>query len=166
LNIVDITEVGQELLDVLGQYHNPPDREMLIDAALFAYLRGRFESIERQHYVYVYGSTRPRRIDFRQGGTNPIVLEFAVRPPTGGPQLYGSQNATELRKLCRVSRTQARLRALLLLDLYHTATAEDGLRDSYLSINAGRGRFERHSVRVIYVHASMTYDFSWDPYRA
>jgi hypothetical protein len=165
MGIVDIVDSAKEVLDILDAYHNPPGREMLIDAALFSFLRGRFGNVQRQHRVYVYGSKKPKRIDFRYGGSNPIVVEFAVRPPTGGGELYGSQNVSELRKLCRVSHTEARLRALLLLDLYHEPIRQKALHNTYASINAGRGRFKRSAVRVIYVHRDLEFSFSWKPYK-
>lgn len=165
MNISEITEAARSVIDILGEYHNAPHREMLIDPVLFAYLRGKYPSVERQHYVYRYGSHRPQRIDFRSGGHNPVVLEFAVRPATGGGTLAGSQNVSELRKLCRVSRTSARLRALLLVDLFHSPLDKSALQDSYCQINAGRGKFTRSSVRVIYVHAEMSFNFCWDPYK-
>lgn len=166
VNIADITSVGKEVIGMLADYHNAPHREMLIDPALFAYIKGRFGHIERQHYVYRYGSKKPKRIDFRMGGHNPVVIEFAVRPPIGGGTLLGSQNVSELRKLCRVSATQARLRALLLLDLYHTPYDFDTLRDTYERISSGRGNFMRAAVRVIYVHAKADFNFLWQPYSA
>jgi hypothetical protein len=92
-------------------------------------------------------------------------MEFAVRPPKGGGELYGSQNVSELRKLCRVSHTEARLRALLLLDLCHESIKQDALQNTYVSINAGRGRFRRSAVRVIYVHRDFGFNFLWKPYK-
>jgi hypothetical protein len=87
MNIDQLLNVGSQVVNLLGDYTRKPHREMLIDPVLFAYLRGRFETVSRQHHVSVYGSTRPKRIDFRVGGTNPVVLELAVRPPTGGGHL-------------------------------------------------------------------------------
>jgi hypothetical protein len=165
MGIADIDSSAKEVLKILRKYHNPPGREMLIDATLFAFLRGRYTHVQRQHRVYVYGSNKPKRIDFRYGGSNPIVLEFAVRPPTGGGELYGSQNVSELHKLCRVKHTAARLRALLLLDLYHKPIRQEALEKTYEVINAGRGRFKRSAVRVIYVHNDLAFNFSWKPYK-
>ena len=165
MNIAELSVAAKEVLTLLGKYHNAPHREMLIDPVLFAYLRGKHPPVERQHYVYRYGSERPQRIDFRTGGTNPVVLEFAVRPPVGGGHLLGSQNTSELRKLCRVTRTSARLRALLLMDLYHEPIERKNLQATYAAVNAGRGRFQRNPVRVVYVHPDLSYSFAWDPYR-
>ena len=165
MRISDIQELGKEILDLLQEYSRPPDKELLIDPILFAYLSGRFSRVHRQHPVYLYGSNRPQRIDFRFGGNNPVVLELAVRPPRGGGTLSGGQNTSELRKLCRVSHTQARLRALLLLDLCDNPVTKESLIATYNQVNAGRGRFKRCSVRVIYVHSKSTFHFRWNPYK-
>lgn len=73
-------------------------REMLLDPILYGYLQGRFGSMTRQHHVQFYGAAKPKRIDFRHGTSNPTVIEFAVRPPSGHATLYGSQNRSELQK--------------------------------------------------------------------
>lgn len=163
MNIKQLVAAAQEVISVLEEYHAAPDREMLIDPVLYAYLRAKHTSVTRQHYVYRYGSNRPKRIDFRSGGNNPTVLEFAVRPPTGGAHLHGPSNTSELRKLCRVSTTAARLRALLLMDLYHRPVSPQSLKQSYEGVGAGPGNFKRHSVRVIYVHRQETFNFLWRP---
>src|SRR5207245_1508894 len=126
-------------------------------------LTARFGRISRQHPVYLYGSERPQRIDFRYGGPNPVVIEFAVRPRDGGGQLYGSQNESELRKLTRVNQTEAKLRVLLLVDLANAPIAESELKPTYDGINAGPGNFTRMPVRVIYVHDQQSYNFIWRP---
>jgi hypothetical protein len=113
----------------------------------------------------MHGRPRPQRIDYRYGGSNPAVIEFAVRPATGGPQLYGSQNRSELRKLTRVPQSKARRRYLLLLDLYRSAIDSLALKPTYDLVHAGQGRFQRHSVRVIYVSSSLQYNFLWRPFR-
>lgn len=165
MNIEELTEVGSAILKVLSDYHKAPHRERLIDPVLFAYLRGRFEAVERQHHVSVYGSTKPKRIDFRVGGSNPVVLELAVRPPGGGGELLGKPNTPELRKLCKVSTTQAKLRALLLIDLCSNHYTKEKLQESYQLIHAGPGKFERNPVRVVYVHASNRFSFGWSPFQ-
>lgn len=161
MNIASLQEAGTTLIELSRDYSRAPNKERLLDIALYGYLRGRFRSVSRQHPVKVFGAAKPRRIDFRKNGTNPVVLEFVVRPPTGGAQLYGSQNCSELRKLTRVC--IAALRALLLVDLHSTSIAKGQLRASYAKINAGRGRFTRKAVRVIYVHRDETYHFVWRP---
>ncbi len=99
MNIADITTASKDIIAMLGEYHNAPRREMHLDPMLYALLKGRFTHIARQHHVRIYGSPRPKRIDFRYGGSNPVVIEFAVRPPNGGGQLYGTQNVSELQKI-------------------------------------------------------------------
>lgn len=166
MKIADIQEAGKQVLDLLGKYHNPPHKELLLEAILFVYLSGRYSNVSRQKHVRVHGSTKPHRIDLRIGGTNPVVIELAPRPPFGGGQLAGSQNIKELRKLCRVTQSEAKLRALLLLDLAHDPISIKNLRKTYDPLHAGRGKFDRHSVRVIYVHRRATFTFSWSPYKA
>lgn len=166
MNIDEITDAGVQVLHLLDDYSRAPaHREMLIDPILYAFFKGRFGAVTRQHHVAVYGSQRPRRIDFRVGGTNPVVLELAVRSPKGVGSLLGKPNTSELRKLCKVSTTQAKLRALLLIDLYSNNYTKDHLQDSYQLIHAGPGKFERNAVRVIYVHMNNRFDFSWSPFK-
>lgn len=164
MNIADIERAGQEILALLRDYHNPPQRELLLDAILYAMLFGRHTKITRQHRVYLYGSTRPQRIDFRLGGSNPVVMEFAIRTNASRGTLYGTQNVSELRKLCRVRSTAARLRVLLLLDLSSDPLDLVSLKDTYEPLHAGRGRFRRSPVRVIYVHTESSFNFLWRPY--
>jgi len=166
MNIADVQQIGAEVLALLSQYHNPPYKELLLDAILLAYLAGRYSNVARQHHVRLYGSAKPQRIDFRFGGNNPVVIELAVRPPSGGGSLYGSQNKSELRKLCRVAHSQARLRVLLLLDLARHPLSKESLQEDYDRQNAGRSRFKRSSVRVIYVHRRTTFHFSWSPFKS
>jgi hypothetical protein len=149
------------LLDYSGSHVG--SREMLLDPILYGYLEGRLGHMQRQHYVQVRGKSKPKRIDFRHGTENPVVIEFAVRPPTGGGQLYGSQNSSELRKLCRIKQTAARLRVLLLIDLHSTPLEKDSLKLTYDSQNSGPVRFKRNSVRVLYVHRDLQYSFLWRP---
>jgi len=164
-NIATLQEIGAEILQLLSEYHNPPRKELLLDAIFLAYLKGRSTKVARQHYVRIYGSTKPQRIDFRIGGTNPAVIEFACRSTNGTGQLTGSQNLSELRKLSRVSTTQAKLRALLLLDAVEKPLKKDALKATYDKQHAGRGKFRRHPVRVVYVHRQTAYNFLWDPFK-
>lgn len=165
MNISDIKATGLQMVAMLAKYHNPPKKELLLDAILFAYLCGQGRKVARQHRVYFYGSAKPHRIDFRIGGSNPIVLEFAVRSTNGGGSLGGGPNVDELRKLCRVTGKRARLRALLLLDLADHPLSQDKLEKTYEHLHAGRGKFKRSSVRVIYVHREDQFDFSWSPFK-
>lgn len=151
---------------MVRDYHAGPKREMLIDPALYAYLRATGRPVSRQFHAHLPNAQRPPRIDFRVGGSNPVLIEFAVRPPEGGSQLYGSQNRTELHKLCRFSNQQAKLRALILIDLAREPLSQDNLKLTYDKIHAGRGRFQRHPVKVIYAHADATCSFKWSPFLA
>ena len=163
MNIADIQDVGEEVLRLRDGYHNPPKGERAVDVLLFGYLSGRFSNVRRQHGVYLYGSNTPKRIDFRLGGTNPVVLELAVRPANGGSHLSGPNNQTELNKLCRVK--EAKLRALLLIDLADQNWLRDKLKATYDALHAGPGNFERKAVQVIYVHRHNRFNFKWSPFK-
>lgn len=150
---------------MVQDYHGGPKREMLIDLGLYAYLRASGRSVERQFHAHLPGARKPPRIDFRVKHPNPVLIEFAVRPPHGIAHLYGSQNKTELRKLCRFNNAKAKLRALLLIDLAPKPHTLASLKASYDAIDAGRGRFQRYPVKVIYAHADETFSFKWSPFR-
>lgn len=162
MTIADIVDAARAIIRLRNDYASPPSREMTLDFPLYAYLEGRFGKMSRQLSVTAAGATK--RIDYRSGGHNPVVIEFAVRPPQGGGHLYGSQNQSELAKLTRVPQTKARTRVLLLLDLSRYLIAEEQLKPTYDSLNAGRGRFARKSVRVVYVNEEASYDFLWWPH--
>jgi hypothetical protein len=165
MNIAQINDATLRVLEMLLHYSggHVGSREMLLDPILYGYLDGRFGHMQRQHYVQVRGKSKPKRIDFRQGTENPVVIEFAVRPPAGGGNLHGSQNYSELRKLCRVSKSAARTRILLLIDLHSTPLERENLKPTYDKQNSGRGKFKRNSVRVLYVHRDLQYHFIWKP---
>jgi len=163
MNIAQITLAAQEIVWVLDDYatDSTREREVRIDAVLYAYLQAKFARMSRQHYVYMSNRPRPQRIDFRHGGPNPVVKEFVHRYRHGSV-LYGSQNTKELRKLTRVRASQARPRVLLLLDSAERPIPRRNLETSYQERNSGRGNFERHPVRVIYVHRESAYNFVWN----
>ena len=165
MNIEGITDSAHGVVALLREYSGDHvgRREMLLDPILFGYLQGRYGNVSRQHPVQMHGHTHAHRIDFRIGGNNPVVMEFAVRPPNGGGNLYGSQNRPELRKLARVTATSARLRLLLLVDLSDAPILRVNLKPTYDEQNAGPGNFVRHSVRIIYVQANSSYNFLWQP---
>lgn len=166
MNIEEATEAGVQILHLLQDYHRAPaHREMLVDPILYAFLKGRFGSVTRQHHVPVYGSNKPKRIDFRVGGPNPSVMELAVRSPVGSGSLLGGPNTSELRKLSKVSETRARNRILLLIDLYAGHYTKEALKSSYDHIHAGPGKFKRCPVRVVYGHMNNRFNFSWSPYK-
>jgi hypothetical protein len=165
MNLEQLQQASRRVISLLDDYTGTHvgRREMLLDPVLYGYLEGRFSQITRQHHVRLHSSSHPKRIDFRSGTTNPVVIEFAVRPPTGGPELYGSQNRSELRKLCRVTKSAARLRVLLLIDLYSEPLLKSSLKPTYDKQNSGQGNFKRHSVRILYVHRKEQYNFLWRP---
>jgi len=165
MNLVDISKATLRVLELPEDYSggHVGRREMLLDPILYGHLDGCFGHLSRQHYVHLSGRLRPQRIDFRYGTSNPIVIEFAVRPPGGGGTLYGSQNSSELRKLCRVTKAEARLRVMLLVDLHSTPLARANLKATYDQQTTGAGNFRRHAVRVFYVHRNTQYHFLWNP---
>jgi hypothetical protein len=163
MNNSHIKDAARRVIQLIGKYSGGRVgvREMLLDPILFGYLTGRVGSITRQHHVRTVGDRRPKRIDFRIGSSNPVLIEFAVRPPTGGGQLNGSQNRSELLKLCKVPNSVSRRRVLLLIDLYRDPILKNDLKATYDIQHSGKGRFTRHPVRVIYVHRRLEYDFKW-----
>ncbi len=165
VNQQEVIDAARDIIRLAKDYGGGEtlNREMLLDPVLYAYFEGRFGAMSRQHQVEMHSKVRPQRIDFRHGSSNPSVMEFAVRPPSGGSTLQGSQNKSELRKLTRIVPSQAKTRILLLLDLYRESILKCKLKPTYDNINAGRGNFRRHSVRVIYVHPDIDYKFLWNP---
>lgn len=166
MTIADVTAAAQDVVRLLTDYKGYAGgrREMSVDLMVYGYLEGKFGHMSRQHYVKMHSKPKPQRIDFRFGTSNPVVIEFAVRTPKGGGELYGSQNSSELRKLTRVLPSQTRMRVLLLIDLYDTPIQLSQLKPTFDKVHAGKGKFKRHSVRVIYVHRSESYDFRWSPF--
>lgn len=163
-----IRAAGRAVLRLLGEYRGYAVRrnERGLDAVFYAYLRGAAYSASRQHRVWMYGSSRPQRIDFRIGGNPRSVIELAVRPPDGRYELGAESNHAELKKLARVKQGEAHMRYLLLID----QSARRGpipradLKAEYDLMNAGRGHFTRNPVRVVYAHAEDEYDFHWSPW--
>ncbi len=163
----DATAAAMALLKLREDYSNPPKRERELDPLLFAYLKGHLGRVKvsRQERVYFAGSKNPSRIDYRIGGGNPSVIEFAVRPPSGVQELMGPQNLKELKKLSKIPTTKAKRRILLLLDLKKTAIAKLKMKASYDPLHVGPGKKNRFPVTVLYVHADMQYSFPWSPFR-
>jgi hypothetical protein len=163
MNLEQIKKSTLRVLKLLHEYagSHVGRREMLLDPILYGYLEGYFGHMARQHYVRLHGTTNPKRIDFRRGANNPVVIEFAVRPPNGGGTLYGSQNRSELRKLCRIPQAEARLRVMLLIDLHARSMCKSDLKPTYDSETSGAGNFAHHPVRVLYVHQDLQYHFLW-----
>lgn len=162
MNIDEIAAAARAVLALRAKYTKPPCREMALDLPLFAYLSARHGAMTRQVPVQL-GVAKPKRIDFRHGGTNPVVIEFVVRSASGLGTIYGSQNRSELRKLSRIPQSQAKLRALLLMDVSPSPLEKPVLKSTYDGVTLGKGNFTRMAVTVIYVHADREYRFNWKP---
>jgi hypothetical protein len=163
MNVRMLQKIGQDLAIMVKDYSGGPQREMLIDPALYARFRATGRSVERQFPAHLPGCVKPARIDFRFKAPNAVLIEFAVRPPKGGGHLCGSQNRDELCKLTRFSNSDAKLRALLLVDLRSEPHDLEALWATYKQINAGPGHFARHPVQVVYTHATTVGRFRWTP---
>lgn len=148
----------------LAKQYRPKDhhREMGYDGLLFGYLDACFGKMKRQHQIHIGKSRRPKRIDYRQGGTSPVLIEFAARTPNRN-EIYGSQNRDEIQKLTRQKSASARY--LLLLDMSGKSPIDrDQLRDTYREISSGKGNFKRMPVQVVYLHPNAEpCSFLWRP---
>jgi hypothetical protein len=163
----EAVSAARKLLLLRKDYSNPPKNERQLDPLFYAYLKGRHTSVKvsRQAHVRFTNKSYPSRIDYRLGGSNPTLLELAVRPPGGAQELMGPQNKKELRKLSKFSQTTAKRRILLLLDLRKKPIHKVNLKESYATVHAGPGKKGRHAVTVIYVHENADYYFPWDPFK-
>jgi hypothetical protein len=147
----------------LASQYKPKDahREMGYDGLLFGFFDAMFGKMQRQHRIWIGKSRRPKRLDYRQGGTSPVVIEFATRTPSRN-EIYGSQNGDEISKLTRQRKASARY--LLLFDVSKQSPLDtDALWDTYRKIKGGVGKFQRKSVQVIYVHPKLVDSFIWRP---
>lgn len=163
----EATEAALALIRLRGEYSNPPKTERGLDPIFYGYLTAAHPKVKvsRQIHIKFHGAKKPSRIDFRVGGTNPTVIEFAVRPTTGTQELCGPQNHDELQKLSKVLPTKAKRRILLLVDLKKTPVAKSTLKASYDPLHAGPGKKPRHAVTVVYVHSQLQYAFTWKPHK-
>lgn len=158
---------AQALIRLRKDYSNPPKSERGLDPIFYGYITAAHPNVTvtRQSHITFYGATKPSRIDFRLGGTNPTYLELAVRPANGQQQLCGPQNHDELVKLSKIIPSKGKRRILLLVDLKKKPMSEIQLKESYVPLNAGPGKKARHPVTVVYVHESIDYSFTWKPKR-
>ena len=165
LTIAGVKELGQCLITVADKYPTIFLTERDFFPLIHAYLRGRVPRTTSEAY------SRLGRIDFRVGGTNPVVLELAVAPrrlqdpkvkslPFPGHELgnnlYASQNRSELRKLSEVPYSKAKYRYLLLLDLrdaHDLSELETGYR------NETRG-LPPNYITVVYVSRQRVHHFT------
>lgn len=157
-----LLQACQRVVELAAQY-KPKEhhREMGYDGLLFGFLDASFGKMKRQHKVRIGKSKWPKRIDFRQGGTSPVVLEFVVRTP-GRNEIHGSQNASEIGKLTRQRKASARY--LLLFDFSGESPINTAdLWKSYRKLNGGVGKFTRKAVQVIYIHPDLLDSIIWRP---
>ncbi len=161
-----LIDAAQEVVTTVRQYKLREFRgERKTDAVMLGYLQGRFGGIQRQHNTSIGSGGGVSRIDFRQGGTCPVLIEFAVCTSKRGC-IYGGPNRKELIKLERFPPSKAKARYLILLDITKQEPIhKKNLHASYKRIKGGRGCYARHSVRVIYVHEDSAYSFIWKPYK-
>jgi len=152
----------QRVLELALQYKpSEHHRELGYDGLLFGYLDACFGKIKRQYRIKMGKSGVPKRIDFRQGGMSPVVVEFAVRTP-GRNEIYGSQNRDEIRKLARQRKASARY--LILFDLSRKPPVNlFDLWNTYRQVNSGPGKFKRKPVQVLYLHPKLVGWFLWRP---
>jgi hypothetical protein len=157
----DLVAVGRDVIAMCSHYHGRrPKTEILVDYLLYGYLQGGYGCFTRQHQIRYGTSAMPKRIDFRQGGSRPVGIEFVLRTQ-GRNEIYGSQNGDEIEKLCRLRQKQWSTRVLLLLDLCKESVGRAELKETYDKICTGPGNFTRHTVSVVYVHRDTDYTFQW-----
>ena len=159
----EIKQAISVVVKLLKEYPSLPREERELDRILYAYFKGRYPNASRQKGVVFSGGTRGR-IDFRLGGTNPAVIELAVRSQDGGNIGVGG-NKPELGKLSRVPQAQAKVRVLLLVDLNSRPVSFQSLKNGYDAYHLGRGKFERQPVSVVYASLEEVHRFPWSPYR-
>jgi hypothetical protein len=164
--MASLSHVRESALKIVGPvcgYKARSLSEADVSRILHAHLLGAFGGVWPECPVKM--GRISRKIDFRFGdwphGANPCVVELAVRKSEGGPQLLGGQNRSELEKLSRYPATKAQTRVLLLLDLGHQPIAQSSLEPGYKAVTLGRGKFQRLSVQILYVHRELFYAFSW-----
>ena len=159
-----LVKAGHEVIGLLKQYKLRSEwGERKADRVVLGFLQGRFGNVTRQHAVQI-GKRGVNRIDFRQGGPRPVLIEFAVAT-SNRATIKGPQNRSELVKLERHPPSQASARYLLLLDLGKEPVHKTTLRRSYDHVKGGRGRYKRYPVKVIYVHIDRerSFSFPWCP---
>jgi len=167
--MASLKDVRHAALQIVGPICGNKPRslgEAEVGRILYAYLLGRFGGVKAECSVML--GRRQSYIDFRFGdapyGSNPCVVELAVRNTDHGPQLLNSQNKAELVKLSRYPAEKAQTRVLLLLDLGHQSLAQAVLQPGYDRLkHLGVGQFQRRAVQVLYVHRDLDFHFSWKP---
>ncbi len=160
MNRFSLIKTACDVVTLASHYKGEPHKEMGLDGLLYGVLWAKFK-VSRQYQIRSTGRSHPKRIDFKQLGLNPVVIEFVTRTETRG-EIYGSQNRSELVKLSKQIKMKSRF--LLLLDISgKKPIAEARLKATYTPIKTTRGRYPRTSVRVVYVHPDRQYHFLWRP---
>ena len=155
----ELLKAAHETLEIAIKVGTSHQKERWLHGVLLGSLQARVGNMQSEY------SVGGGRIDLRHGGSNPSVVELVVR--YHGVEEAPSANRSELLKLCKVKGTQARTRYLLILDVSGgRPVRRKFLERSYGNHIAGRGRFERQPVRVVYVHPDRRHDFDfvWRPY--
>jgi hypothetical protein len=162
ITIGKLIRAGQALTEIGEKLTGKKSQERWLHGVLLGYLEAKYGRMSSEWGVE-HGSWSGR-IDLRRGGPNPDLIEFVVR--WHGVEEGPDQNSSELRKLCRVPWEQARHRYLLIVDLAGgPPLSRERLKKRYDRWHAGPGRFERQSIRVVYVHPKIAYHFPWNPYK-
>jgi hypothetical protein len=138
----------------------PTERTLL--APMYGVLFGEFGKIDKEVHVKSAAWTKVKRIDFQRYGTNSVDIEFAVRTKAVTKEKsVAKANRSELLKL---TRRQAPQRYLLLVDLVHGEHLDETkLNNAFKAMHAGKGKFKRRNVRVVYVHKDTDFAFTWKP---
>lgn len=156
LTIRTITRIGKSALRLAKTFPEYRRGERVLQGVVLGLLEGTVGKMGQEK------NTTWGRVDFRHGGTNPVLIELAIRDPYHANELYGGQNRDELNKLCRIPYKRAKLRCLLLLDASGLdPIPKRRLKASYDKVSSTPGRFERSAVRVVYVHHDVSYHFLW-----
>lgn len=159
LNRSMVEDLSHVLIKVADQYPLQYLTERDFYPLVLAYLSGRVPKLKTE--VLKEGS----KVDFRVGGTNPAVLELAVRPRViqdayctelevrghkiGGRQHFASQNVTELEKLSGYPQSQAKFRYLLLID-FQKGDSLDDLESKYNEVADQIGSARLGPITVVY----------------
>lgn len=169
---MSIKRLQEAALQLLLETTDKRATERQLQRSFLYILRAKFGEFSRdaacpivfaEECIYIGKSSHPKRVDYIKKGTNPILIELAVRPEGGRYQLSGKSNQSELNKLTRYTSSEARLRALLLVDMGESPVDARTLKRTYDPVLSGPGRFDRTSVRVVYVHETLQYHFLWRP---
>ena len=161
----DVLNVGKSIVGPICGSRARALSERDISPMVHAYLLGGYARVQRE--IPVSMGSAERYIDFGFGdkpfGGNRCVFELAARgTETGAGALSISQNTWEIRKLSRFPSAQANGgRILLLVDLHSSPIEKNQLETGYEKFQLGRGKFERNSVSVLYVHRDLHYRFIW-----